>query len=267
MKPVFSYDNYKAYLRDNIAANSERHGYQSILSKAIGCHKTFLSQCLNSRVELTLDHAFRLTKYWNFSEAETDYYIHLVLLARASSLELSNFCKAKLAKLKSDAAVVKTRYEGAASITEEQVTTYYSNWVHCAVHVLASIPGQSADAIAQRLKLDLDVVKKSISVLRSLGIVEVRSNLIHVLRRDIFLDKLAPMSPLFHMLWQQRAAQEFLTTRNPDSIHFTNAYALSKKDLETVRQLIHDVIGSIRKVVAPSKEEDAVCLNIDFFRI
>ena len=51
----------------------------------MGCQKSFPLQVLNSTPEISPDHAIQLCEFWSLPDAEADYFIDLVHLARAGS--------------------------------------------------------------------------------------------------------------------------------------------------------------------------------------
>src|SRR5436309_16129314 len=96
-RPLFTYTSYKAYLIDRIEQNKDLRGYQSQLARAAGCQRSFLSQVLNGKFDLSREHAAELSRFWGLDPLETEYFIGLVDLARAGSGHLRKLTETKLA--------------------------------------------------------------------------------------------------------------------------------------------------------------------------
>ena len=69
-----------------------------------------------------------------------------------------------------------------------------------------------------------------------------------------------------HLNWRKRANENY-RRNDPEAIHYTAIHGLSVADVDKIRHLVLKAIEESRAIVAPSKEEDAVCFTCDFFRV
>src|SRR5476649_1674839 len=100
---VFSFMDYISFLRAKLKENASVYGYKAQLAEAAGCQRSYISQVLGEgSVHFTLEHTLGLAQFWNLSEAEKDYLIHLVLFARAGTKALKEHLRTKLETAKKD---------------------------------------------------------------------------------------------------------------------------------------------------------------------
>ena len=78
---IYEYFSYKTYLVDLISQKSVK---VSTLSEIAGCNRSYFSQMINGKVQLTSDHIINLAEGLEFSELEKEYFITLGLLERSS---------------------------------------------------------------------------------------------------------------------------------------------------------------------------------------
>jgi hypothetical protein len=150
---------------------------------------------------------------------------------------------------------------------EDSQAAYYATWVNAAVHMLTTIQAfQTIEALAERLKLPIDVVRHSLHTLRGLNLVRNDGGRWVPSQVAIHVPRDSPMNAVNHAQWRERAVLDALLGRR-ESVHYTAVYSLSVSDATYFQQLVIDFIDKTREVVAPSREEDVVCFNCDFFQI
>ena len=74
------------------------------------------------------------------------------------------------------------------------------------------------------------------------------------------------MTETNHANWRRRAVID-ISKLDAKSIHYTSVFSMSRSDAEQLRQLILEAIVAWRAMIPPSLEEDAICVNLDFFAI
>ena len=70
-----------------------------------------------------------------------------------------------------------------------------------------------------------------------------------------------------HNVWRNIANQRLQDKPQGSNYHYTARYGLSADDVSKLKDLIAAFIRETRDIVAPSKEETAVCLAVDLFEI
>lgn len=265
---IFEYKDYKKYLADLIASQRGQRGYQTKMAVAAGCQKAFVSQVLYGSVHLTFDHAVGLCKFWQFKPDETEYFIELLQFARAGTPALREYTLRRIEELRSKQSELSAKFKSTAKMSEQLQTTYYSNPVYAAVHVLTSIPAFQKDlSIAQRLQLPLHQVSQVLVELEGMGLLEKKKGERWVpVERNLFLPRQSHMTYMHHSNWRLKALADI--QENPaGSIHYSSLHALSEKDGEVLRQMVLDFLKSAKAVIEPSPEEQMLCLCVDYFQV
>ena len=69
-----------------------------------------------------------------------------------------------------------------------------------------------------------------------------------------------------HTNWRQRSI--FALNRNDQhDLHYTCPITVSKDDAEKIRELCIEFIKKVDTLAVPSVSEEALCLNLDWFRL
>src|SRR4051812_16016478 len=89
---IVAYSDYKAFLRDSIAARPKGGwGVKSSLAQAMRCETAYVSQILNGASHLSLEQAQAVCRYFKLGKPETHYFLLLVQRARAGTPELREY--------------------------------------------------------------------------------------------------------------------------------------------------------------------------------
>jgi hypothetical protein len=265
---IFDATTYKDYIKSDIAAQPKVRGYHSRLAAAAGCRSSYLSQVLGGNAHLTLDQASGLCDFWAFSDAEADYFLGMLDLERAATPALRTRLTRRLRAAKERQTNLAERYTGAETIAQStSVMTYYSAWHLAAVHILIGIPAfQSADAVAARLRLPTPLVLQALVSLREMGLAIAEGSVWKRSPIDLHLPKDSPMAGVFHGQWRRRAEAQYPVHRE-DELFYTAIHSLAVKDVPRLRSILVKALDETRSVVAPSPEEEVVCLACDLFRV
>ena len=264
---VFEFTDYKAFLRAQIEAHSETRGYQTKLAEAAGCQRAFVSQVLHGEAQLTFDHAAGLCDFWKFRETESDYFIELLQLARAGTPALRSLVQRRLEAIQIQHSELSTKFKSTGKLSEAEQSVYYSNWIYSAIHVLTSIGSfQTETALADRLGVDIAIVRAALNELEGLRLIEKKSGKWKPSERNLFLPRQSHMTYMHHANWRMQALED-VQSNNSSSVHYSSLHAASAKDLERLREMILDFLKEAKTLIEPSPEEDMICLNIDYFKV
>lgn len=261
---IYSFSNYKDYLREVIKANSAVRGYKTLLAKAAGCQLAYLTQVLNSKVQLTPDHAIGLSSFWQLGELEQEYFFLLVDLDRAATPLLKNHLKQRLAKIKDQVENIGRRLRKPEINTKWQ-EQFYSSWHWLAMAIAVTVPKyQSAEALSARLHLPADFTVRTLQKLESMGIIKNDRGRWKPLLQDFHLPKESFFTAANHANWRERAVFDS-QQKNSSSLHYTSVYSLSLADFEKVKAELHAVIDKTRAMILKSPEEELAALTLDWF--
>lgn len=159
------------------------------------------------------------------------------------------------------------RFKKPRLADNQHESLYYSSWIGSALHVITSIPTlQTEEKIGERLKLPLELVRENLSLLSSLGAVKKQGDLWTATQRSLHLPNESPLIAMHHANWRMKAALDAQYGDN-GSLHYTAIHALSRKDIERIKEVILACLDQMRSIVEPSPEEEVICFNCDLFKI
>lgn len=264
---IFSFKSYRKFLNEWIIAQEQPRGLMKKLAEAARCETSHMSRALSGQLELTPDQSFRLAKFLRLTEAEQKYFLKLVDYERSGDAEFKKIMEAELNSMIEAQQNLAQRFQTSEMIMEGKEMLYYSSWHWSAIHIIVSIPEfQNVEAIAQRLGLAENFVQQSLIALQTLGLVKQEGSKWKNTTEHIHLSKSSPMNSVQNSNWRQRAV---LKTQDPheSGLHYTVVQTLSREDFEKIRELFFKSLDQYRAIANPSKEEELICLNIDFFKV
>lgn len=262
---LYNYTDYRKYLKDLAESDLHSWGIWGRLAKAASCQPTYLSQAIKGKVQLTADHIIGIGQFFKLTDSEIDYLLLLLEFSRAATQKLQQHLSRKINKIRKDREDLTKRLNKPKIETGEKETLYYSAWYWSAIHVLVTIPEyKTASAIAERLLLPEIFVEQCLEQLAFYGILKKEKNEWTLGVGDVHLPKESLMTGVHHNNWRQKAILDS-TLQKPENIHYTAVYSLSKKDLQTLKEKMLDLIEQSRQIVGPSKEEELACFICDLF--
>jgi len=261
---VFDYRDYKAYLKFRIDSLTER-GIVKKMAEAAGCQRSYLSQALNGKVHLTKDHGWGICEFLHLSDLESAYFLLLLELARAVSRSYRAKIERELLEIKKQRDDLGKRVRRQEVGTSKEAQSYYSAWYMSAIHILLSIDGyKTADAIARRLELPVQLAESALSNLERLGFAKRTQSGWGFLGRGIHVPHHSPLVAFHHANWRQRAVFN-AQTLDSRSVHFTNIQSMSRETFEVLKQMMRDFVEKANQLSEPSPAEELVGMTLDLF--
>jgi len=262
---VFDFDDYKIYLKAKIEHNRLAKGYRTSLAEAAGCKKSFVSQVLLSHVHFTPDHAAGLAEFWRFSASESQFFVDLVLLARAGSPSLKRMIQDRLQKTREEQSALSERFQWKNISKAEIQQTYFSSWYWAAIYVATSVEGLSSAAlIAKRLNLPISLVENALDKMLSWKLLKKTTKGWSVTENKIHLPRTSPMTEANHSHWRQRALFN-IQSQDASALHYSLVFALAPQDLETLKEMVRSFLETTHQIIGPSQSQELACLNVDLF--
>ncbi len=254
------------FVQATIAMNRNIRGYQTRLAEAAQCQRSYFSQIVKGKIPLTVEQAFGLTTYWGFSHLETEYFLTLVHCARAGTATLKKHFERQNNALRATVNTLSKRID-SRQLMDHARTEYYSNWYWMAVHILVALPGfDSVKKIAVHLHIQEDQVSRVLSKLTEWGMIEATKKGWAVRASDLHLPDSSPLTQINHANWRTRAKLD-LDRNDPDSLHYTAIFAISKKDREKIRSGIVAQLLELRDRALKSPSEEVCALTLDWFSV
>jgi uncharacterized protein (TIGR02147 family) len=268
-KDIFSFKSYRAYILHRITGMPKSgRGMRLALAKAISCPVSHISQVLNNISHLSLEQAEAANEFLGHTEEEGDFFLLLVQYARAGTKTLEDRLNRQISQTQQKRLVLKDRLGVKEEISPIDQATFYSSWIYGAIHVMVSIPKfQTREAIADHLKLSVKTVGEILEFLVSLGLVVKNPKGYAIGTSRIHLGSDSPMISKFHSNWRMKAIQSFENEDFKNNLHYSSAITISDADFLRIKALLVKYISEIKSVIRDSKEENAFCFSMDFFKI
>lgn len=264
---AFEFRHYKDFLRSKLRSPGKR-GALSQAAKALNCQRSYLSRVMNSKIQLTPDHAYLLARHWQLAPPESEYFLTMVDEERAASREFRAYLAQRLEALLRSHESLGTRMERSKPVLAvEQEIAYFSAWHWSAIHFLTSIPAfQTADQIAIRLCLAKPLVEHCLRMLADWGLVRANGPTWEYLSGEFHLPKDSPLVCQYHGNWRSRALLD-AQIPHTNGIHYTNVQTLAINDVPALRALALEFIEKCKLLTRPSRPEEAVAITLDVFHL
>jgi len=265
MTQLLAFEDYKEFIRAMVEENRETRGYLTKLAEAANCQKSYLSQVLRSKVQLTPEHAMGLCQFWGLNEIESDYFLNLVFLGRTDFAPLKRKVLQKLNILRKQNDHLGERYS-KPKLQGADHQVYYSSWIYAAIHISLSLKEcRSVNSIAQRLALSPELVRSALMALEEMGIARRSGQSWELGVGSIHLPQDSPMNFINHQNWRLKACQDSIG--ESDGIHYTSVQSLSSADFGRLKQILLSTLDQGRRIIEPSPARELVCLNVDYFKL
>lgn len=264
---IFTLSNYKDFFKAYIEENNFK-GIMTRIAEDCGCDRTYLSQVLNGKAELTTDHIIQFSEIRQLSEAESEYLLTLLLKDRSANLQVKRRLVQKIEKIQKEQLELSkkvTDNEKISQITDQQKNKYYSLSSFSAIHILTSIEQfQSIENISQKMNIPPDTTQEILSELLNMGLIKKEKGRYIHNWKNIYLTNDDPWLTQHHLNWRLKAVER---THVKQDVHYTDVFSVSTEDVIKIRENILGFISRHRKMVSDSGAEKAYAICCDFFEI
>jgi uncharacterized protein (TIGR02147 family) len=264
---VFDYSNYKKYVVDLVASMPKKgRGQYSKIALQLKINTVVVSQIFSGTRDLTLEQAYMLTQFFGMNELEKEYFLNLVQKEKASHHELKKHFEQKLKEIKSKSQDLKEIIE-SQELDDEAKFQFYSQWYYSAIRLSTLLPGHnSAEAIAQKLKLPLKRVKEVVEFLLRYGLLAEEKEKLKIgpLKTHIGAD--SPYVIRHHTNWRMKSLEN-MESLNESEFFFTAPMVLSEEMMAELKRKILELVQDMQEKIKHAKDEKMACLNIDLFEL
>lgn len=264
---IFDYDDYKKYLADLLGERPNGgRGERVKISKALSCNIAYVSKVLNDSAHFSAEQAEALSRYLNLVNHETDYFILLVMFARAGTKSLQDYYRRKIDEARQSRFVLKERLKVKKNLSAQDQSVYYSSWYYSAVHLLTGIPSyQTKEALSARLSLPVKKVSEVLEFLESCSLVTKQGQRYQRTSVTLHLGNDSPMISKHHMNWRLQAMRS-LDRDEKEAIHYSSAVTIAASDLSKIKEILIQAIEQVRSRVRASKDEELYCYSLDLYK-
>ncbi len=264
MNQLYNHDCYKPYLRGEFSSERWGVGARGRLAKALACQASFVSRILNKEDHFTLEQAYKVAKFLNLGPHETEYFMTLVLKARAGDHHLSKYYDNRLDEQRRRQWDLSQVIKKSDQLSEAQAQKYYSSWYFAAIHVAVGIDGLSTVAeLSKKLRLEEGLVKQALDFLVEAELVIDSGTQYFLGKRRIHLPSFSPYTTINHSAWRLKIVDLLLNAQKGDEIHYSSVLAISNKAVEPFRNLLVKTISDAEKLLAIDGADQLVIFNLD----
>jgi uncharacterized protein (TIGR02147 family) len=263
----FSYLDYRKYLENRLPVSGKERGIRSRLAEALSCQTAFISRVLHGEAHFSLEHGVVINRFLKHTDAEGEFFLLLVQLARAGSEELRKFFEKQIAGILEKRQHIAERIQVKNDLSHEDQMRYYSTWYYAAIHVLITVPEfQTIEALTNYLRLPRSQIEAALEFLTSTGLVTRDGNSFRAGTTRIHIGKNSPMISKHHTNWRMRAI-DAIDRFSRDDLFYSGPVSISHADAEKIHAKYLKFIEEIEAIVKPSKEEGVYCLGLDFYKL
>lgn len=264
---IFKFKDLKSYLKSYFADLPKKgRGEVTRLAGHLGVSTTLISHVLSGNKSFTPEQAQKLISYLGLIGLEADYLTYLVQFERAGTVELRNFWKLKLEKIKEQSLKIANRLQTEKILTEEKRAIFYSSPLYMMLRLYTSVSenGKTLNELAQRFEIPMTKCSEIMSFLVECGLCNEQNGRYSMGAKTLHLEKTSPHLLRFQSDWRMRALSRAEDLSDSELL-FTAPVSLSKKDFEYLREETIAFVKRFLETVHASPAEDVACLNIDLF--
>ncbi len=271
MAQVFEFNEYKEYVQAWLKEQPKKgHGKLKQMAESVRSSPVVMSQVFRGSRELTMEQGLGIARFIGLSESETDYFLLLILRARAGTHELVSVLGKKISKAKADSQQIRNRIS-SHSLNEESKALFYSSWLFSAIRLGLAIPGTSISQLSEawdvektRLTEVCDFLLKHGLLTRIKSGYQLGSAVIHIPHDH-------PLVERHHENWRLKGMEAIRRRPTLDSnatnLHYTGPMVLSTELAKQVRLELLKLIEQLTPKIQKSENEHLHCLNVDWFRL
>lgn len=262
---IFTFEDYRKFIRFWVGSQKERRGTLSRLSKAMGISTTMMSQILSETKKLSHEMADQMALAMGLTDKETEYLFLLVDLDRAGTHSLKTRLKKRIHLAAQEARSLENRIRKDQELSETARATYYSSWLYSGVRNLAAIPELAfVESMSAHLGVSTETLLRVVQFLIENELLKREGGRLEPLSKITHLPAKSPLVVKHHQNWRLRAFQKMDEYREKD-FFFTGPMSLSKELAKDIRTELPTFIERLGARLGPSESEAGYCLNIDWF--
>jgi uncharacterized protein (TIGR02147 family) len=265
---IFEFENYKLFVRQKIKTFPRRGRGQLLrIAGLLNIHTSMVTHIFKGDSNLSVEQALKLAEYFALNSLETEYFITLVHLARATNKQSRDYFDRQLDTLRSRALNLSERLQAAKNLDEKDQAIFYSAWYFSAIHLLCAIREfKSPNALAEAMDLPLPMVGRAVDFLLTRGLLVEEKGVYKIGQTRTYVSRDSHFVNKHHLNWRLKSVAQ-LDYVPDDELVFTHAIAVSERDFSRIREEIVRFLEIYKTISEPSPSEKICFLNIDWRRL
>lgn len=268
---VFEYSDYKKYVLERVESTPEAgRGQWTKIARHLRAPLSTISLVFRGDRDLTPDQASDLCVYFGLTARETDYFLCLVDLARASTRSLQENLRRRMRLIREEAGEVKNVVTVNRVLSENEKYVFYSDWYYSAIRLLTSVEGfGDPTEISEHLGLPIERVNEVVQFLLSTGLCVQANGQIRMGARSTHIGAEDPLVFRHHRNWRAVALDRLNRRQSleKNEISLTYPCSISESAMEKIKKEILLAIERIDAETEKSSEDLVAYLNLDFLKL
>ncbi len=239
------------------------------MAEALNCHPGYISQVLKkSKIHFSPESVIKIANFLELDLREQDYLLNLLHLERSGSEDLKRYYARKVQAIQEENQQIAGKIQKVSTELDEVAKgVYYGHWAYGAVHMIVSIDRyRTVKTISEHLKISKALTQRILDFLMEKGLIALVDGKYEHGKCRIHLKKSSPYIRSHHQNFRHKAIQSLEEERELD-LHYSSVMTLSKVDAFKIKDLILRLIEDKERILAPSPNEEIVCLNLDLFEL
>lgn len=243
------------------------HGELSKIAQFLEVNSTLISQVLAKRRDFSLEQGYKLCQYFSFNPLESRYFMLLLQIERAGTLDLKRYFERELKDIKKEAGQVKNRVETDKEISDTDKSFLVSTWKPTALLVFTGKEkGVSINEIVEHLQLEKEDARMIANKLVEIGLIQLSGGRYQTGFKRLHIPKGSSFLLRHYSNWRLRAIDRS-DHISDDEVMYTSVSSISSKDIPKIKEKLLSWISEYAKNVSDSPAENVVCFNLDFFKV
>lgn len=263
---IYEFNDYKEYLKNWIALQPKQgRGLIRKMADHLRVSSAMLSHILSGEKHFSVEAANDLAAFIGLDENESEFFLLLVLHAKAGSFALRERFRKKILTEQTRAKEISKRVKADSDLPNVAKTIFYSHWLYTGIRNLSACSQfNNTDDIAEHLNLPRSTIKKVVEFLVKNELCIEKDGQLLPGPKQTHIAAQSPLVSRHHQNWRLQGFTKMIDAEDKN-LFFTAPMSLSHETAELIRQRLPAFIEEIAKLVRPSPSETVRCLNIDWF--
>lgn len=110
-----------------------------MLANFLKVHLSFISQVLKRDKDLSQDQAFKAAEFLGLRDRARDYFLYLILEAKAGNQGLKKYYARKLKEIRKESKTIKANIGEVKTLSEKVKYQFYSDPIYSQIRLMTSI--------------------------------------------------------------------------------------------------------------------------------
>ncbi len=268
MSAIYRANNYREFLKAELASPAQGRGSRSRLAEHLGVRLSYISIVLAGKQDFSPEHGMKIGNFLGLNAKETEHLILLIQWERAGSADLKRLYADQISRTQKERGRF-TSYTSkeTRALEEKELVEYYGYWDHITVHMCLRNPEfQSTQAISKRLGIEPARVLRSLALLEKIGFIQRRKDRYKLIDQHFHLGEKSTALRM-HTINSRHAAIRSIDNENKDDLHYSIVVSADPEVREKIRNLLVDVINNSLPLIQNAKDELVFAINLDLFDV